>query len=784
MFTESLRIVSAVSLVLQFASPVASRGATEDTVRPLPIVASAGIGPTMDVATDGDLLFAVGQGRLSVLDIHQPAKPKLLGTLAGLGQVRQVTVYEGVAYVTAREDGLFLIDVRRPDSPQLLSHYDTIELATGIAVSGPVAFVACRNCGVELVDVTDGRQPRHLSTIRVGEAQSVAVRDGILYAGVWATREVAICDVRNPRRPRLLAKAPLDGYGDGVAVQGHYCYAATGHHRRGLPSEKPGDPGYGGGHGLEIFDVADPGQPQFVGRVKLPPLYRLGYDMWRVTVGERFAFVADTFNGVFVIDITEPQAPRVVARGQLPQVPERGDPSPTAGIAVAEGTVFAAGAWTDLHVLDAPQLATRPAPEPDRGVTIPPSESTAAVPGCRVYRPDGQVHSVALHGNVALAAAGAAGIHVVEVQPDWRCLAVVPTGGFAFDVRVCGDRVFVAEGKGGLSIWAREGGTLRRLGGYDARGQSVKQVVVPPPGKYALIHAGPNTLQVLDVSNPVQPKQVFEDRRLGLFYTAPIADGLLDGRFACCHWHVTGLYWYDLVGGPQPQYTGRNYAHRIGSQNGVAFWGQRALLVAGGTYSLVDSEESRPPHELPRHGVEGVVLSGKPTVAGHRLYLSERYLGQVQALDVTDIQRPRLLGQLQLTEHPGIVCDPEGTAFIPAGYGVSWRGRWFIPRTRPTRTAPGPDAGTLSVYELAVRETPRDVRRGGEPGDDSGRIFGRLPVQPVGAHPTARRSRPSHARSPPKPVQSVWPRFLAARRFTRSRVTAFPNLRSAVQERD
>ena len=241
MSDDSLRIASAVSLVLQLASPDVSLCANGDTGRALPIVASAGIGPTMDVATDGDLLFAVGQGRLSVLDIRQRAAPKLLGALAGLGQVRQVAVHEGVAYVTAREDGLFLIDVSRPDSPQLLSHYDTIELATG-------------------------------------------------------------------------------------------------HHRRDLPCEEPGDPGYGGGHGLEIFDVTDPGQPQFAGRVKLPPLYRLGYDMWRVTVGERFAFVADTFNGVFVVDVSEPHTPRVVARGHLPHVPERGDPSPAAGVALTAST--------------------------------------------------------------------------------------------------------------------------------------------------------------------------------------------------------------------------------------------------------------------------------------------------------------------------------------------------------------------------------------------------------------------------------------------------------------
>ena len=58
----------------------------------------------------------------------------MLGQLGGLGNTRQVVVSRNVAYVTAREDGLFVVDVAQPTQPKLLCHYDPIELATGVAI--------------------------------------------------------------------------------------------------------------------------------------------------------------------------------------------------------------------------------------------------------------------------------------------------------------------------------------------------------------------------------------------------------------------------------------------------------------------------------------------------------------------------------------------------------------------------------------------------------------------------------------------------------------------------
>ena len=60
----------------------------------------------------------------------------------------------------------------------------------------------------------------------------MSYHDGMLYTGVWGTSEVVTADVRDPLRPRIVSRTPLDGYGDGLTVHDGKLFAATGHHSR------------------------------------------------------------------------------------------------------------------------------------------------------------------------------------------------------------------------------------------------------------------------------------------------------------------------------------------------------------------------------------------------------------------------------------------------------------------------------------------------------------------------------------------------------------------------
>ena len=652
-----------VLALLLWAAELRNAPGTPPYLKPSPL-GQLGVGPSMDVDYRDGLLYTIGEGKLHVIDVSNPDAPVVKGTIGGLGRVRQLCVDDGVAYVTSREDGLYVVDVSTPEQMRILEHYDTIELATGIAVSGDVAFVACRTAGVELIDVSDPENPTHLSTVRTGEAQSTCIRNGVLYVGVWGSRELVICDVSDPYKPAILSRARLKGYGDGVEVRGDYCYVATGHHLRDQPHREPTDAGYGRGHGLEIFYVSVPEKPTFVSRVPFPPFYRLGMDMWDVKVTDRYAFVADTYNGAFVVDISDRSNPRILTHRGLPFIARRNDPSPAAGITLGAGTVFVAGAWSDVHYLPWDTASTRQEIEHTPLTVGSPPEPTPD-PRFRAYRQRGQVHAVDFDDNVAFVACGNAGLHALEIAPEMRPLATYPTDGFALGVAASAGRIYVAEGDGGLSIRNHTGaGQLEILGRYRVPNDCVRQVVVAD--HYALLHVGPGTLHVVDVSNPAEPTCVLKESHLGLFYYNPISPGLLADRYACCHWHVTGLYWYDLSDTP-PQ-CARHSDFRIGSRNGAAFLGDRALVTCRGGYTLIKPQALESPDTRKIYRIPNLSFHGKPTVAENRLYASDRYSGVITAVDITDPQKPRLVDQLELEGHPGLVVVRNGIPIIPAGY--------------------------------------------------------------------------------------------------------------------
>jgi hypothetical protein len=628
------------------------------------------IGTAMDVLVSGSHLYAIGAGSLHIFEISEPRNPKPVSKLGGLGKVRQIEAQNGIAAITSREDGTFFVDIRRPDAPELLCHYDSIELATGIALSGNLAFIACRQAGVELLDIGDPRNPVHLSTVHTGEAQGVVARNGYLYAGVWASSELVIADIRDPHRPAIVARAELDGYGDGVDVRGRFCYVATGHHSRARPKTTPGDPGYGHGHGLEIFDISDPASPRFVSRIKTPDFYAIHNDTWNVTVSDTSAFLADTHNGVFVVDIRDPRSPRFTAHHQLAIDEEHGIRNPVNGFAVGDGVIYAAGAWSNLHVLNAPGIAETIEPEPDNAPRIGPRPEPETEPRVRVYRPEGQVHGVAMAGETAMVASGMAGLQAVQLEPDIKPLREYRTQGFAMDVAVHGDRVFVGEGRGGLSIWKHTGsGDLTLLGRYEVPGQTIKQIEIPPPGKYALVQVSAAHLHIVDVTDPARPTRVLEERNPGLLYYHPLAEGLREGRYASCFWHVSGFKWYDLGHPEGPQPSGETYPFRTGSRNGMAHLEDgRVLVTYQNGYLLLEPNESRPPEELKKYTVPGAFLGGKPTIHAKTLFSANRYGGTVTAIDIENPEEPGLIDELNLKEHPSPVVAHGDIILVPGGY--------------------------------------------------------------------------------------------------------------------
>ncbi|MDY0166127.1 MAG: hypothetical protein RBS80_06260 [Thermoguttaceae bacterium] len=633
---------------------------------------------SMDAVWHEGWLFVLSRGRLCTFRAPLEPGAEPAGQLDGLGATRQIEIAGRLAAITSREDGLWLVDVADPEKPVLLSHYDTIELATGIALGENLALVACRQYGVEQVDVSDPRRPRHLSTFRTGEAQSVFLHDGLAYIGDWAPRAVVVCDVRDPWRPAEVAQIPLDGYGDGVFVRGDICFAATGHHARAAGARDPSDPAYGRGHGLEIFDVADPRNPKLISRTKLPRFYSLGYDMWDVQVSGDYAVVGDTHNGLYVFDVRELARPVPVGHFRLPPFGRDQLPDAIGGFAIGSGCIYVAGIGTGLHTVPLPGIEPIPPAPPQRAAiaaTRPPDQ--VAAPARVAYRPEGgQVHEVAVDARAGdvWVAAGKAGLHRLRLDPD-EGRQVAPTEGVALSVDVCGDLLAMGEGVAGLSLWRPTAAGAELIARYRSSAGGIGQVCISPDARHVVAHAGPNVLEVLDVSSSHQPKRVLDDRQVGLFYRTPLSHGFLpDGRFGCM-WHASGIFVFASTGDEGPRFAGWMVPGRINLGDGMAVFQDRFLVTTQGGYAVLDEGQAEIASDAVAR-MPGVNLRGKPTVFGSTLYVAQRWRGSVHAVDLADPKHPSLLWSLQVDGNPGPVREHAGQAVIPAGYdGVIVRPR-------------------------------------------------------------------------------------------------------------
>lgn len=151
-----------------------------------------------------------------------------------------------------------------------------------------------------------------------GPTFAVAVSGAYAFFGTGATLTVA--DVSTPADPQVVARLPLSGVVEGIALAGGRAYVAA------------------GTAGLHVVDVTDPLAPALLGSVPLPatPVNAEALD---VAVSGSHAYLAAGFAGLRVIDVSDPGSP--VEVGSLPYPGPGGTPQARA-VDVSGTTVFIA----------------------------------------------------------------------------------------------------------------------------------------------------------------------------------------------------------------------------------------------------------------------------------------------------------------------------------------------------------------------------------------------------------------------------------------------------------
>jgi hypothetical protein len=194
-------------------------------------------GAPSDVTVVGDRAYipeGTNGGALHVIDVVDPAEPKLLGSIP-TAKAMEVEVRDNIAYVADESlfeaGGFKIYDVADPANITQLGLYTTdCEFAGDVALLGNVAVVACGFNGFHIVDITDPRNPARLAVVPqpdITTALSVATYEG--HAVLGHDRGVLVVDLTNPAAPQQVAsKATAFGVRSIAIKQPGWIVAAAG----------------------------------------------------------------------------------------------------------------------------------------------------------------------------------------------------------------------------------------------------------------------------------------------------------------------------------------------------------------------------------------------------------------------------------------------------------------------------------------------------------------------------------------------------------------------------
>ena len=617
---------------------------------------------------DGDILYCGAGSKIYAVDVSEPLSPKPLSCVEIYGKVRQMTVQDGVLYASCRESGAWTIDVSNPSAIRIITRFDTVELATGIEVAGNVLFLATRQNGVECVDVSDPARPVHIRMEKTPESQSVTYCNGYLYSGEWGAHCISVIDARDMAELKTLGTVNLQGYGDGVWTWGKYLYAATGHHAStpGLELEER----RGKGHGLEIFDISNPETPSFVSRVSFDTFYKVSNDYWtpRPCSDGAYVVVADTFNGVYVVDTHNPSQPEIIARKQFQD--DKGNETAVTSLAIGNGVVYVSVAGCGYYVLDCPAVfpCIKDKGRAPENVSYRYPYETSSDSHFFAWKPEevSPVRGLAVHGNILYVAHSYGGLSILRKGCKKPVLIGKGPMAFAGDVKVTGDILWVAEGFDGLAAYKIGRGArltfIARYKDFFKHGPNAACVWVFTPSEDVVAASMRLGNYYLDVSN--LPKIRFKS-----FFSGGAGwDKFYSDRADSKGWypatrHKQGLYWVNVNDDPMERVKDEGLIPSL--TDGVCLYrDDRFLSTAGGRITVFSSDEIGQ-----KKTGAGERFKGMPVWdGGDRLGLTYRMKKQISLVDISDIDSPHLLWQEETTGYPETGVFWCGKLVVPCGY--------------------------------------------------------------------------------------------------------------------
>jgi hypothetical protein len=181
------------------------------------------------LAVGGDHAYVTDRWSVRVFDLKKLSSPALVQALrVPAGVPRTIVVQGKMAYLTADLGGLYVIDLANPADPKIVGDYKFSGFAYGLAVDRGYAYLAHSDMGFQILDVRNPAAPVRVGSLRLrGEPSGVAVQGNYAYIASGPEGMVVV-DISRPEKPKVVSTFPVEDFANAVAVSGGSAYISDG----------------------------------------------------------------------------------------------------------------------------------------------------------------------------------------------------------------------------------------------------------------------------------------------------------------------------------------------------------------------------------------------------------------------------------------------------------------------------------------------------------------------------------------------------------------------------
>jgi len=379
------------------------------------------------------------------------------------GHTEGVAFKDGLTLVANYDQGLEIINASDPTHPVKLASKKTKGNALDVHIRGNIAYVSQSTAGVAIIDIQDPLNPQTIGNLDPGGVvREVDMYSNLLYI-ITDFNGFYLYDVSNPYNPKKISS-----WNDGLLHRGisvlkkHICLSTW-------------------GVGLKILDLTFIEKPVLIGTWNETNSYARG--VYATIINEqKFAFLASSYDGVKIINITTPQSPKLVGTiftgwGEMLEV------------TVKDGLAYCANADYGLLVANVS--------DPTNPVILDSFDT------------DGRTLDVAVEDGLAVIADSYHGIKFLDITTptNIQFMSQFFDHGQASKLQIIKKHLFVADGRGGLEIFdISQPAVLDKLGFYRDEGLEVQDFLISDD--VAFLTAFDNGLVVVNISDKTQPTKI------------------------------------------------------------------------------------------------------------------------------------------------------------------------------------------------------------------------------------------------------------------------------------